>query len=406
MKKWEKALQKPWVAYTFAACVAVILFLILSNLAAVKGALSVVLNIISPIITGIIVAYLFNPVSDFFEKKLFKKIKKESTRHIFGVTLSIVCIVLALAILLLALIPSLAQSITKLVRNWTVYTKKLQDIVKVVAAFAQKHNINIDLSNIQNLIDNAMHRAIDFVKGNYKSIFTALGDVGKGVSNFVIGIMFGFCFLIAKKSLLRFLGKLRAAVSPKSKIEKRNALWKRSNTIFLRYIGSTLLDALIIGVATLIFMLIAKMPYAPLISVVVGLTNIIPTFGPLIGNLIGVFFLILESPLQALIFFIFTCVLQSVDGMVIKPKLFSGSLGIPAVWTLVLIILGGKIAGIAGILLAVPLAAVFVILYHETIVPRLEKRTQKINAPSPEEAPPEAESEEERTDPEPGEEKM
>ena len=379
MKKFEKLLQKPWAAYTFAACAAVVLFLLLSNLGTIGKAFSSVWSLLSPVVTGIIIAYLFNPVSDFFERTVFKKIKKEGTRHTLAVVLTIVCLVLILAVLLLALIPSLAQSISKIIKNWSEYTATLKGLLVWLAAFIEKHHLKIDLSAVSNLIDNGMERLFAFVKGNYKPILNAVGNVGKGVTDFAIGILFGFCFLFAKSGILKALNKLRRAVSSAEKIAKRNALWSRCHKIFIRYIGSTLLDALIIGLATFIFMLIAKMPYAPLIAVAVGLTNIIPTFGPLIGNVIGVFFIILESPIKALIFCIFVCVLQSVDGMLIKPKLFSGSLGIPAVWTLVLIILGGKIGGIAGILLAVPFAAIFVILYQETIVPRLEKREKKLN---------------------------
>ena len=394
MKKFEKLLSKPWAAYTFAACAAVVLFLMLNHFSAVKGAFAAVWSLISPVVTGVIVAYLFNPVASFFEKKLFKKLKKESTRHVLGVILTIVCVVLVLAVLLLALIPSLAQSISKLIKNWNVYTQKLDAVLGHLSAFLVRHNIKADLTAVSNLVNDWMGRLFGFVKGNYKVIFATLGNVGKGVTNFFVGVLFGFCFLIAKKSILGVLSKLRSAVSPAEKIQKRNELWARCHKVFIRYVGSTLLDALIIGVATLIFMLIAKMPYAPLLAVVVGITNIIPTVGPWIGSIIGVFFLVLENPWQALIFFAFLCVLQCIDGMIIKPKLFSGSLGIPAVWTLVLIILGGKIAGIAGILLAIPFAAIFVILYNESIEPRLKKRSEKINAPAVP-LPQSAESEEE-----------
>ena len=380
MKKVEKWLEKPWAAYTVAACAAVLLFMLLNNFAAFKSAFSSVWSLLSPVVTGIIVAYLFNPVSNFFERTILKKIKKESTRHICGVVLTIVCIVLVLAILLLALIPSLAQSISKLIKNWDVYTEKLEGVIVWLGDFCQRHKLNVDLSGISKLIDNAMEKLFDFVKGNYKTIFSTVGVVGKGVLDFGIGIVFGFCFLIAKKSILKIFNKVRAALSKEKNIQLRDAFWKRCHAIFIRYVGSTLLDALIIGLATLIFMLIAKMPYAPLIAVVVGVTNIIPTFGPLIGNVVGVFFLILESPIKALIFCIFVCVLQVCDGVLIKPKLFSDSLGIPAVWTMVLIILGGKIAGMAGIILAIPFAAMMVILYQESVVPRLEKRQRKINA--------------------------
>ena len=172
------------------------------------------------------------------------------------------------------------------------------------------------------------------------------------------------------------------------RLERHNDIWRRCSAVFSRYVRCTLLDALIIGVGVLIFLLIMKMPYAALIAVVCGLTNIIPTFGPMIGGALGMFFLVLDKPLNALWFFIFICVWQSIDGMIIKPRLFSGSLGIPGVWTLVLIILGGKVAGMLGILLAIPLAAILVIIYHESIAPRIDKRIERINET---EAPPETE---------------
>ena len=379
MKKFKKVLEKPWAAYTFAACAAVLVFLFFQHFSSVKSAVSSVLSLFSPVFTGLIIAYLFNPVSAFFEKTVFKKVKKDSTRHVFGVVLTVVCLILIIAVLLLALIPSLAKSITKLVRNWGSYTQKLSEVLGWAESFAQKHGIKVNLSGVKDWIDNAMDKLFALVKGNYKKVFSTLGTVGKGVGNFFVGVLFGFCFLIAKGGIIKIFNVFRSAVSSQEKIKKRNQVWANCHKIFLQYIGSTLVDALIVGVATLIFMLIAGMPYAPLIAVVVGITNIIPTFGPLIGNVIGCFFLILEKPLHALIFCIFVIVLQSVDGMLIKPKLFKDSLGIPGVWTLVLIILGGKIAGMAGIILAIPFAAMMVILYRETMVPRLERRRIKIN---------------------------
>ena len=164
--------------------------------------------------------------------------------------------------------------------------------------------------------------------------------------------------------------------------------------MFIRYVGCTLLDALIISLGTLLFALIMRLPYAGLIAVVVGVTNIIPTFGPMIGSAISIFFLILDNPMNALWFFIFSCIWQAVDGMIIKPRLFKGSLGIPAVWTLVLIILGGKIAGMLGILLAIPLGAILAILYQETVEPRLKQRIKKLNAEPETELQPPAETEE------------
>ena len=298
----------------------------------------------------------------------------------WGVIMAAVCFVLVISLLLVALIPSLAQSVSKLISNWKNYTQKVETLIETLDAFLKKHSINIDLSGIQNMVDNSMDNILSTVKSNSKTILSTLGEIGSGISNFAIGLVFGFCFLMAKDTLLSVLKKTRYALFKAENIEKHDSLFDRCNRIFIRYIGCTLLDALIVGAATLVFTFIARVPYAPLIAAVVAVTNIIPTFGPMIGAAIGIFFIILESPVKALIFFIFICILQSVDGLVIKPKLFSGSLGVPAIWTLILIIMGSKIAGMLGIILAVPFGAIFIIIYNETVVPKLEKRASKINS--------------------------
>ena len=398
MKKLSKLLEKPWAAYAFAACSAVLLFVVLNHIQQLFGYLQATLKFFSPVITGVIVAYLFNPVSDFFERKCLKWIKKKSLRHAWAVVMALICLILVLATLLVALIPSIVESIKKLSENWGSYAEKVNMLVLRLTLFLNDHNIKLDFLdgsvNVEKLIDTGINKLLDLAKNNSQSILSTVGSIGASVSNFVIGIVFGFCFLVAKDSLLRMFGQMRAAVFKKERIERNNELFSHCHRVFIRYVGCTLLDALIVGVAVLIFMLIMDMPYAPLIAAVVALTNIIPSFGPMIGAALGIFFLILDKPLNALMYFIFMGVLQSLDGMVIKPKLFKGSLGIPGVWTLVLLIIGGKIAGIAGIILAIPFAAIFVILYNETIAPRLKKRAEKINLRPEADEKPEAAAEE------------
>lgn len=379
MKKWKELLEKPWAAYTFALCAAVLLYMVLSHLNTIGGVLHSFLSLISPVITGVIVAYLLDPIAKFFEIRVFKKVKKERSKRALSVIATLVCFVLLLALLLVALIPSLVQSITKLVSNWADYTAKLEGVIDWASALAVKFNIDLSLDNVTQYIDMAMDKGVELLKNNSKAILGQVGSIGTGVSNFAIGIVLGFCFLAAKAEILKALAKIRTAVLKQERIERNNELLLRCHRVFIRYAGCTLLDALIVGLATLLFMLIMRLPYAPLIALLVAITNIIPTFGPVIGAAFGVFFLILDKPINAVFFLVFIAVLQGIDGTVIKPRLFSGSLGIPGVWTLVLILLGGKIAGMAGIILAIPFAAIFVILYKETVEPRLEKRTVKIN---------------------------
>ena len=379
MKKFKSILERPWAAYTFAACTAVLFFMILSHLGAIGTVLKSFLSLISPIIIGAIIAYLFSPIADFFSEKVFFKVKKEQVRHLFSVILTIVCFILLLALLLVALIPSLVQSVSKLVSNWDMYTEKLDTLITTVSAFAAERNISLNLENVAGYLDTAMEKGIALIKDNAGIIMDKASIIGTGVSNFAIGVVLGFCFLIARGTILKALHKIRRALVKEETIRRNNRLLYRCHKIFIRYAGCTLLDAFIVGIATLIFLLIMRMPYAPLIAMLVAITNIIPTFGPVIGAAFGIFFLILDKPLNAVFFLIFVIILQAIDGAIIKTKLFSGSLGIPGVWTLVLILLGGKVAGIAGIILAIPFAAIFVIVYKETVVPRLERRQMKIN---------------------------
>ncbi len=393
MKRFEKALAKPWFAHTFAACCAVVLYLLLNNVKAIGGAVGSILHVLSPIIIGSVVAYLVNPLADFFEKKVFRKIKKESTRHSVGVVCAIVCFVLVLALLLVALIPSLIKSISNLIANWNKYTAIAGSLLEKAAALTEKFHIKINWKESDKLIKNALDSLLASVKNNSKSILGALSSIGSSVSNWLIGILFGFCFLFSEKTILQGLKKIRCALWKEEKLERHDKLLNHCNSIFIRYAGCTLLDALIIGTLTLVFLLIMRIPYAPLIASIAAITNILPTFGPMIGTGVGVFFLVLDKPLNALIFFIFMCVLQALDGMLLKPILFKDSLGIPAAWTLVLIIIGGKIAGIIGILLSIPFGAIFTIVYRETILPALENRRDQINGVTQPQAPPEGTAE-------------
>jgi len=153
----------------------------------------------------------------------------------------------------------------------------------------------------------------------------------------------------------------------------------RCNDILVRYIVFSLIDAVIVGGATAVFMALTKMQYVGLIAVVCGVTNLIPSFGPIIGAVIGGFILLLVNPWHALMFLGFTAVLQTLDGYVIKPKLFGGSLGVSGLLILVAIIVFGNIFGIVGILLAIPLAAIIDFAYEDSILPYLEARRAKLD---------------------------
>ena len=148
-------------------------------------------------------------------------------------------------------------------------------------------------------------------------------------------------------------------------------------SILKRYIVFNLLDSLIVGGANAIFMAIVGMPYVGLVSFVVAIANLIPTFGPVIGALIGGFVLLMVNPWHALAFLIFTFILQTVDGYILKPKMFGDSLGVSGLWILVGVIVGGRAFGVVGILLAIPGVAILDFLYQEYFLPWLETRERE-----------------------------
>jgi predicted PurR-regulated permease PerM len=151
----------------------------------------------------------------------------------------------------------------------------------------------------------------------------------------------------------------------------------KCNKILIRYISFDIIDGLIVGVVNAIYMLIAGLPYAVLISVIVGITNLAPTFGPIVGAVIGGFILVLVNPWYALWFLVFTIILQTVDGYILKPRLFGESLGVSPLMILISIILGGRLFGVVGILLAIPFAAIFDFIWKDFILKKLEERKAK-----------------------------
>ncbi len=152
--------------------------------------------------------------------------------------------------------------------------------------------------------------------------------------------------------------------------------FRQCYNIIIRYVGSDLLDGLIIAVINFIFMTIVRLPYPLLISFIVGVTNLAPTFGPIIGGILGAFILLLVNPWYALWFVLFTIVLQTLDGYVIKPKLFGDTFGVPPMWILIMIVLGGRIFGFWGIMLAIPVTAIISYLYDNFIRVKIDRKNE------------------------------
>ena len=388
--KLKELLKQKWAAYSIATCSAVVLYMMLAHIGEFFSWIGSLWGIFSPIVIGLIFSYLMNPVSNYFEEHLFKKVRKEESRHACSVILTVGCVLVILTLLILMVVPAITGSITGIINNYNSYYKNIENLINNLNQLLIKQGIQIDQSQIMAPVTQYIGTFFSSLKNNLSSVMGKIGDIGSSLFNIIIGFIIEVYFMMSKKNMKRAWYQLRIAVIEEEKIEAGNQFWIKCNKIFIQYIGCSLLDACIIGVTNSVFMAIVGMENITLISLIVGITNLLPTFGPLIGGVLGIVFLLLTNPIHALYFLIFTVILQAMDGYVIKPKLFSNSLGLSPVLTLVSIILGGKMFGILGILLAIPVVAVADMLYQERLLPWLCKiketrKTQQIPEKMPEE---------------------
>ena len=383
MKKLKELLEKKWFAYTFAAGFAVVLYVMLTHFEGIGNFFSAFKNVVSPVICGFIMAYLMNPLVNYFERKIYKGIKKEKSRHSLSVVTTVLIVIVAIVLLFVALVPSMIDSVTVLVSNAPSYLENLTDYFDKISGNLSK--LGIDASNIEKSLEDSLYGFFETIPDNMGKLLSTSVSVGSSLFNLIVGFILAIYFLTGKESFKAGFCRLRHALLTDKAYSTHTAFWKKCHEILIRYIGFDVLDGFIVGVVNAILMFAFGLPYKPLISVIVGVTNLLPTFGPFIGAGIGAFILVLVEPMYALVFLIFTLVIQLIDGYLIKPKIFGGSLGVPDAFILISIVVGGKLFGPAGIVLAIPFAAILSFVYDELIMPLLLKRKAKIEAKDSEE---------------------
>ncbi len=351
--------HQKWVPYTIAACSAVLLYVILTNLKVIGGWVGALFGIVEPVLVGLIFAYLMDPIARFYERTVFRKMKKGKMAALarkLSVAAMVVTVLAVIALFVLALGPQLVESIAALVGNLGSYAGQLQG---KLSAIAEKGAGGLlDLSVLTEAGDKLVGMLTESLESNLGKIIGTSYNVGTGFFNVVIGFILAIYFLMDKEKLAAHGRGMLERFMHRERYERFSAFCKRCDRILLRYIECDLLEGLIVGIANFIFMTVMGMPYAGLISLVVGATNLAPTFGPIFGAVVGAVILVLVNPWYMLWFLIFTIILQTIDGYVIKPKLFGDTLGVSSLWILIAIILGGRIFGVAGILLAIPFAAI------------------------------------------------
>ena len=374
-KLFEKLKTHKYPALFCVAAGAITYYMFLQKFDSIRGFFSGVLAALNPFIWGAAIAYLLNPIAKFFERTVFGKMKKQTVAHTLSVLLTLLASLAAIAILGVAIVPQIASSFVMLFNNLEGYFNALKKTLNTLAAsipFLDPEVLDID--RLIGSWEQIFMGISDWVVKNISGIIGGAYKLGSSVFNLVIAAIFSVYVLLDKKDLKRLARRISAALLPEEPLRRFGDIVRKSNRIFLVYIGGSLLDSLIVLVANYIFMLIMGMPYSLLISAIVAITNLIPNFGPFIGAVPSALILLLVNPWDALWFIIFTCILQFLDGNVVKPLLFSDSTGLRPVWVLVSIIIGGHIMGIVGMLIGVPVFAIIFFLLDEALAARLPKR--------------------------------
>ena len=369
MKFNKDILGKNWIPYTVATCSAVVVYLLLSHIGNIWHGLTVVFGFISPVFGGIILAYLIDALVGFFEKKVFKKISSDKRRRLVSLVVAMLLLLAFLVLLALTLIPQVFESVRGLVNNLGGYVRSLQDTFdQPVLTFGR---FTLDISTLIQYGEGMLERLALTLRENIGRVLDASVNIGKGFFNGVICVILAIYFLLSKEQLLEVVKKMMWQNMDEEKYRRFTLVGRQCNRILISYIACDLLDGLIVGVANFIFMTVFGMPYGVLVSVFVGLTNLLPTFGPIIGGAIGAFILLLANPGHMLWFLVFTVVQQTIDGYILKPHLFGDSLGVPPLWVLVSVIVGGRIFGVWGIMLAIPFAAITDFIFRDILWTRL-----------------------------------
>lgn len=370
MKWYERLKDKPWWSLTVALCIAVILYFLLQHLGSFWNLIKSIFRIISPLIVGLVIAYIIDPLVRLFERTLFSKTKNRSLARTFSIIVSVIVILIFIAAIMWLLIPQLIDSINMLIVNMGGYVQGLESWLKHLGGgFLAKYLANIDFENFTASIVKLLS---GIVSGG--SIIDASVSFGMGIVSFVISFILAIYYLFDKHRLIDLSKKFFRVTLKEKKYTPFMNFCSSCNTILVRYICCSLLEALMVGVANAIIMLIFRMPYVTIISIIVGITNLAPTFGPIVGAVIGGFLLLMINPVYTLIFVIAIIVLQTLDGYVVKPKLFAGTLGVSSLLILISIIILGKIFGIVGMLCAIPVAAIIENIFRNAIKTRSEKK--------------------------------
>lgn len=355
----------------------------ITKMPAFFGYVKAFLGTLSPVLYGLGIAYLLHPIEDRIRKLLEPQLKKvlpdkkaTGMAKALGILASLVFAVLVIWALIAMVLPQLLESITTIIGNFPSYYNTLS---KWVQEFI---NGSIAEDVTQEIMDQVYDYLTSFLTGTVlpkvqtilASLTTGVVNLAKSMLNLIIGVIISVYLLSGKDRFLAQSKKLCYAVLGQKKGGYVYNVCTFANRVFGGFIGGKIIDSLIIGVLCFIGLRILDMPYTMLISIIVGVTNIIPFFGPYLGAIPSALLLLVIDPMKCLYFVIFIIILQQLDGNVIGPQILGDATGLDSIWVVVSLLIFGNLFGVLGMVIAVPLFAVIYKIVTELVNFLLKKR--------------------------------
>lgn len=328
-------------------------------------------SLISPFIIGLCIAYVVNVLLRPLERlwtEVFKNRKGAwvaKLKRPMCLLLSILLVIGIILAVVFIILPELTESVTSLVSMIPSYVSEVEDWWLALSERLDKYSIQLPQ------FDFNTDKVMDFIKDGGTAVInttlSATTSIVSAVINFVLALAFSIYVLAQKETLKRQTKKLMRKVLKPDFMRKLLDFLDLVNRTFTNFIAGQLTEAVIIGLLCFIGMAIFGMPYAPAISVLVGFTALIPVFGAFIGTAIGAFLILLVKPIQALWFVIFIIVLQQFEGNLIYPKVVGKSVGLPGIWVLAAVTIGGNAMGVVGMLISVPICSILYVVLRNWV---------------------------------------
>ncbi len=379
----------------FVAGGCVVLAWILLDTERVTGLLSGIWNLFSPFVAGSAIAFVFNVPMRAIENQL-EGVRKEGLRRGMAILLTLAALVLIVFFVVELLVPQIQMTVDTLKVTIPAFITRTAE--GLVVFLNENPELKVWIKEIPNLetIDwpGLAQRVLTFLGGGVSSLagsaVSAIGTVTSGLVDLVISLVFAIYCLSRKDILARQGKRILYAILPEHATDEIIRIMRLTNNTFSNFISGQCLEACILGGLFAVAMALFKMPYIPLVSVIIALTALVPIVGAFVGCIVGAFFILVDNPIQAVTFVLMFLVIQQLEGNLIYPRVVGTSVGLPGMWVLMAVTVGGDLMGVGGMLVMIPLISVVYALLGEFTAKRVAQRN--IPAEKLESRPPEIKS--------------